>query len=308
MADLSEFLRKHGVRYKWIGTWPAIPVKPNPAEPTPRREPQILEQQVWSGGICKKTLIQIPPDLPPEWVERIYERIFQQVLKFKTIWSIEFLDAAIYGFLYAASRVKRVGKLYDDLPPTKDVEHALRRREHQEQSEQDERKSQESILAMCQRRLAEVQSHWQVGEVAEYMLGYAHGIKCQLEEESQPRSARVEKMQILKALAFYHERVQSLIQKGATGPQIAEDIARYAIRPGGETYSHFFDKFPPKCEGEGVKLPSGDLVSTYTKEGRQRAKRLSAKGKYLKLFEKVCADIRLPLPPRGRPRRNSPDN
>jgi hypothetical protein len=90
---LSQFLAEHGVRYKWIGTWPAIPVSLGPLDSTPRQVPQIVGVQVWNGQDWKEQPIEVPPDTPPEWVGRIYERIFQQVLKFNRSMSIEFLDA-----------------------------------------------------------------------------------------------------------------------------------------------------------------------------------------------------------------------
>jgi hypothetical protein len=306
MRGLSEFIHQHGVRYKWVGSWPAIPVKLGPHDPDPSRVPAkvlMLVNNVEHFQI-------LPPDAPPEWVDRIHERFFEKLLWFKNsnaLKSIEFLDAAIYGFLYAASSVKRVGKLYENLPPTKGetpAERDLRRETRREQSEEDEQKNQELIRGMCESRLAEVRATWTPVEAAAYQKGFDYGAKCQRREEENPRPPFMAKVQIYQAMALNFREVDSLVQQGAAARMIGERIANRIVLANGMTKAQHFEKFPPKKKGEILTYWNGKKSvqqHIFTKSDLRIAERHSAKGKFLRLFEKICREVGIRLPKPGRP-------
>jgi hypothetical protein len=306
--SLSAFLAAHGVRYKWLDNgWPAIPVKLGADDPTPRRTPTEVTLLVGkSSQDCKEQTIEVLPDAPPQWVQRIHERFFEKVLSFKnskSLKDIAFLDAAIYGFIHAANSVPRIGKKYEALPTTKDSVQVNRRKMHRAQSEEEERKHQEFARGVCERRLADVKATGTPTEAAAYQKGFDYGAECQQKEEAEPRSHSVEKVQIYKALVETYQEVESLIRQNATSRVIGQYVAEHAfrddLRPQRPTWAEFFEKHPPR--GDEVALPSGELISTLCGQGRQRAARLSAEGRFLKLFEKVCVEVGIQLPPPGRP-------
>ena len=307
MADLWDNLRKRGVRWRWVGTWPAIPDWLDPAEPTPRRVPQIVGVQVWSGKDWKAAPIEVQPDAPPQWVDRIHERFFEKVLWLKSSKpkSIDFVGAAIYGFVSAASSVPRVATLYEDLPPPEDEVQARRRKLRLQEAEEEDRRNRETTVANWERKLAEVKANGKPEQVADCLKGFDYGIKRQQDHESHPRSDFQVTAQIYKALVKNYVEVELLIYRKATAREIGEFVAARAIRTNELTHAEYFAKFPAEAIGDSVELPSGEVVSTLTREGRKRAERLCAEGQFLKLVEKICGYVGIPLPGRGRPSKKS---
>jgi hypothetical protein len=292
-SRLAEFLAQHGVRYKWVGTWPAIPVKLGPLEFDERALRDAPPSVVYLADGTSLTMP--PPDVLPAWVERIYERLFEKILPPKKDMTIDFYDAAIFGYAYAAiSRELAWRKeACKTLPPE-----SRDRLVHEELA-----KHYPQGLDVCRGRVAEVLAGWKLPEAADYLKGFAYGIECQHREEGWTPSATTETLQIYKALLQHQYHVKWLIQQKATAEEIGKYIAERTIRQRGMTYAQFFETHPPTRDS--VKLPSGELVSASTKEGRQRAARLSAKGKFLRFFEKIFERVGIPLQPPGRPRRNS---
>jgi hypothetical protein len=302
--SLSAFLAGHGVRYRWVGFWPAIPVKLGQHDPDLRREPTKVRMVVNNVEYFQ----EVPPDAPPVWVDRIHERFFEKVLWFKnnkSLKSIEFLDAAIYGFLHAAASVARVGKIYETLPSTENTAQARCRTMHRKETEDAERQNQELVRGMCERRLADVKLKWPPDEAAAYLRGFDYGAKCQRWEEAKPRRLSIEKVQIYQAMALNFREVESLVRQGAAARVIGERIANRIVLASGMTKAQFFEKFPAKKKGEVLTYRNGGQSieqHVFTKLDLCIAARHSAKGKFLRLFEKVCQEIELKLRPRGRPK------
>lgn len=107
------------------------------------------------------------------------------------------------------------------------------------------------------------------------LAGY--GIMCQQREEGWTPSAATVTQLIYKVLLQHQRRVQLLIQKNATAKEFGKFIAEYAIKSGGMTYAEYFQKHPQS----GLKET------------------------FLKTAEKIFERVEMPLPRRGRPRRNS---
>ena len=206
--------------------------------------------------------------------------------------------------------MERVGKLYEELPSTKDEEQALRRKTRREQSEEDERKNRELTLAACQRRLTEVQANWKPEAVAAYMQGYAYGIKCQQDEEKMPRSKWFEKVKIFKTIAIYYVEVENLIRGGATLRDIAQCIAERCDKAPGMKQAEYIANHPPKLKGDTVILSDGEpYVLCGDKDSQRIAARQSAGGRFVKLVEKCVAEAGIQLPRKpGRPRINPPSD
>jgi hypothetical protein len=263
MGDLWESLRQRGVRWRWVGTWPAVPDWLHPTEPTPRRVPQQMVVEVYRPEGCKQVPVEVQPDAPPQWVDRIHERFFDKVLwrKSSKPKSIDFIGAAIYGFVCAASSVPRVAKLYENLPPPEDEVQARRRELRLKEAEEEDRRNRDTALANWQRKLAEVKAKGKPEQVADCRKGFDYGMKCQQGEERRPRSQLFETVQISKVLVKNYVDIECLIKRQATAREIGEFVAGQAIRTDGQTYSQFFEKFPPKGKGGSVQLPSGDVVS-----------------------------------------------
>jgi hypothetical protein len=264
---LSGFLAEHGVRYKWVGTWPAIPMKRNSLEATtPRRVPTKVRMEVYKApGTWVEHFQEVPPDAPPEWVDRIHERIFDTVLPLKKNMSIEYLDAALFGYIYAAVTRKLAG-IGDSAPDTADGT-----------LDEELRKNHTSTLNACRARVAEVLADWKVSEAGDYLKGFAYGIECHHREESWILSATTQALQIYKALLLHQHAVQDLTRKNATAKDIGELIAEQAVMSGRMTFAQYFEKNPNS----------------------------EAKEVFLKTVQKIIERMGIPLPQRGRPRINS---
>jgi len=155
----SKFFAEHGVHYKWVGTWPAIPMKPNSLETTtPRRVPTKVRMEVYKApGTWVEHYQEVPPDVSPEWVDRIHERIFDTVLPLKKNMSIEYLDAALFGYIYAAVSRKLAG-IGDSAPSTADGSLVG-----------ELRNNHISTLDACRARVAAVLANWKVSKAADYL-------------------------------------------------------------------------------------------------------------------------------------------
>lgn len=217
------------------------------------------------------------------WMEKIYENLFEKILPLKKGVSLEFYDAAIFGYAYSAIRRERTERLEacESLPPESE-----QRQVHEELA-----RIYEPTLNACRCRMTEVLADWKLPEAADYLKGFAYGIECQHREEGWTPSAMTETLQIYKALLRQRFAVENLTRQNATASEIGELIAKYAVMSGGMTYAQYFETCEKVAQDRPVVGP-----------GDEKDKE---KKKFLKFFEKICERIGLPLPQRGRPRRNS---
>jgi hypothetical protein len=204
------------------------------------------------------------PDSPPAWTEKICEILFEKILPLKKNTSIEFLDAAIFGYAYAAIS-RKLAERASSSPATAEREVFEELRKHYEPT-----------LDVCRRRVTEALADWKLLEAADYLKGFAYGIECQHREKSWMPTATTETMQIYKAFLRHQQEVQSLTRENATARTIGEHIAKRATKSDGMTYTQYFEKNPNS----------------------------EAKEKFLKFVEKICERLQIPLPARGRPRKN----
>lgn len=265
---LAKFLTRHGVRYKWVGAWPAIPVKLAPLEFDKRvwrdAPPNLVVHNLADGTSIK----MLPPDVLPVWVESIYECLFEKILPLKKDITIEFYDAAIFGYAYAAISREAAWR--------KEARKSLLPESEDAQVHEELLKHCNPTLEACRNRITEVLADWKLQEAADYLNGFAYGIKCQHREEGWTPSATTQTLQIYKALVRNRRYVQNLVRLGKTAKEIGEYIAQRAtLYDGKTTHSCLF------CR---------------TEEG---------KTKYLKSFQKLCERVGLPLPSPGRPPINS---
>jgi hypothetical protein len=234
--------------------------------------------------VCKapqkwaEQIVEVPPDAPPEWVERIHEQIFEKVLPLKKNMSIEFLDAAIFGYSYAAIS-RELAWHGRATPGTEEREVYEEHRTHYEPT-----------LGACRRRVAEVVADWKLSEAADYLKGFAYGIECQHREEGWTPSATTETLQIYKALLRHQDHVESLIQQKATAEEIGQYIAKHAAMSSGMTYAQYF---------ETCKKVAQDRVVARVEDEEDKEK-----NQFLKFIKKICERIGLPLPSPGRPPTN----
>ncbi len=244
------------------------------SEPDLRRAP--LKQRVWTAeaqpdGTIKRSEVEVevPPNAPPEWVEKIYERLFEKILPPKKGMSVEFYDAAIYGYALSAIQRERTARLEacKSLPPKSE-----QRQVHEELA-----RTYEPTLDACRRRVTEVLADWKLPEAADYLKGFAYGIERQHREEGWIPAAATETLLIYKTLLRQRRTVENLIRQNATARQIGELITQHATKSGGMTYAEYFQKHP-------------------NSEHRET---------FLKTAQKIFERLGIPLPPRGRPRRNS---
>ena len=308
---LAEFLAQHGVRYKWVGTWPAIPRALRWNEPVPRRaaaESWIQSAKMQPDGSIKfvDVKFEVPPDAPPPWVENIYECLFEKILPLKRGMTIEFYDAAIFGYAYTAiSRELAWRKEASKTLPPESKDRLL----YEEYAKQ-----YPLGLDVCRGRVAEVLAGWKLLEAADYLKGFAYGIECQHREEGWTPSATTETLQIYKALLQHQDHVELLIQQKATMRELGEYVATRAVMGNGVTLAQRFNKrtFAAEKAAEGLaevrvrklaKLGAkpGKTTSVQCCQGEQGGAWVA----YFKLFEKICGSLNIPRPPRGRPRRNS---
>jgi hypothetical protein len=262
-SKLAKFFARHGVRYKWDGSWPAIPVRLGVMEFDERvwrNNPPNLDVEIAGGTIIKMP----PPDVTPAWVEKIYELLFEKILRLKNGMTLEFFEAAIYGYAYSSIQRARTAQLEacKRLPPE-----SAQRQVHEELA-----KIYKPTLDVCRQRITEVLAGWTLNETADYLAGFAYGMKCQLREESWMPSADTETLQICKALVKNQSHIKTLVREGKTSKEIAGYISKHATLNDGKI--------------------THDLRFCQTEEG---------KAKYLKSFQKLCERIGLPLPSPGRP-------
>jgi hypothetical protein len=242
-------------------------------EPAPLRNP--LKQRIHSavaqpdGSIKFRELeVEVPADAPPLWVENIYERLFEKVLPPKQrtteAQTVEFYDAAIFGYAYAALSRERASRLEacKTLPPDSEDKMV-----HEELV-----KHYTPTLEFIRRRIDEVLAGWELPESANYLEGFAYGITCQQREAGWMPSATTETLQAYKALVQNQDNVKTLIRQHKTSKEIGEYIAERAILADGKTSL-------ARCMGKNE-----DAWTTY-----------------LSNFLKLCARIELPLPPPGCP-------
>jgi hypothetical protein len=207
-----------------------------------------------------------PPDVTPAWAENIFERLCEKILPPKKGMTLEFYDAAIYGYAYSSLQRERTARLKacKSLPAESD-----KRKENEAWAE-----FLEPGLDSCRQRVAEVLAGWTLKESADYLEGFAYGIKCQLREESWTPSADTVAMLICKTLLRQQNAVKILIRQGATAREITELIAKHAVKSSGMTYAEYFKKHP-----------NSEIKETFLKNCQ-------------KTFERV----KLPLPRPGAPR------
>lgn len=273
-SKLADFLAKHGVRYKWEGTWPAIPVKLGVMEFDERKwrdnPPNLVVEELAGGTFIKMP----PPDVTPAWVENIFERLCEKILPPKKGMTLEFYDAAIYGYAYSSLQRERTARLKacKSLPAESD-----KRKENEALA-----KFHEPDLDSCRQRVAEVLAGWTLKEAADYLEGFAYGIKCQLREESWTPSAKTETLQIHKALLREQYAVETMIRRGSTAKEIGEHIAKHARMSGGVSFAEYF---------EASKKGSMELFQKTTQDAEVN----SGKIKFQRFFEKICERVELPL-------------
>jgi hypothetical protein len=292
---LCEILAGLDGRYKWVGNWPAIPVKFGPLDSPPRRAPTKVKLFVSNAPQeWVEKIVEVPADAPPVWVENIYERLFEKILPPKQrateALTVEFYDAAIFGYAYAARSRERASRsaACKRLPPD-----SPDRLVHEELV-----KHYAPTLEAIRRRIDEVLAGWKLPESANYLEGFAYGIARQQLEEGWTPSAKTETLQMYKALVQHQHHLEAFILQNKHADEVADFLAGKIIRSG-INLAESFAKHPNKADS--VNLPSGEVVSTRTAEGRRAAEKKSARGKFQKHVASVLNEIKFPLPPPGRP-------
>ena len=139
---------------------------------------------------------------------------------------------------------------------------------------------------------------WALPESANYLEGFAYGIACQQREAAWTPSATTETLQMYKALVQQQHHLEAFILQNKHADEVADFLAGKIVRSG-ISLAESFAKHPNK--GDSVKLPSGEVVSTRTAEGRRAAEKKSAIGKFRKHVATVLNEIKFPLPPPSRP-------
>src|ERR1017187_4236389 len=274
-AKWSQFLAQHGIRYKWKGTWPAIPVAiragESPYRTTAKKVPLISVSYEKGEIIRKNQIIEWPPDAPPAWVEKIHWRLLEEILPFWKGKSLDFFDAALYGYNFSAFQRERTERQGSPLPETDEEDHQALLKQF------------DAALDVCRQRVTEVVAGWKLEEVADYLEGFAYGIKCQQREEGCTPSASSVAMLSCKTLLRQQHAIKTMISRGATAREISELIAKHAVKSSGMTYAEYFNKHPDSeiketflknCQKtfERVKLPlprpgaPGATRSNYDKE------------------------------------------
>lgn len=138
--------------------------------------------------------------------------------------------------------------------------------------------------------------------LVDYSQGLAYGMeKRNCEAKTGQPAAVTEALPIYEALWFHQGEIGLLINRKATAREIADFLAQ-KLHTGSMTYAQRFERWKPPTH---VRLKSGDLISTSCKEGRRIAERHSARTKFLKVVEKTCERLGIPLPKRGQPRKKS---
>ena len=180
---------------------------------------------------------RLSPDALPAWVEKIYERLFEKILPPKKGMSVEFYDAAIFGFAYSAIQRERTARLEacKSLPPESE-----QRQVHEELA-----RIYEPTLNACRCRATEVLANWKWLEgLVDYLKGFAYGIECQGREDGWIPAVATETLLIYKTLLRQRRAVEILIRQNATAREIGELITQHATKSGGMTYAEYFQKHP----------------------------------------------------------------
>jgi hypothetical protein len=209
--------------------------------------------------------MDVPPDAPPAWVAKIRERIFEIVLPLKKSMSLEFYDAAIFGYYFSASSRELAGRLAEseNMPRGDD------KKRHEEVAIELVRLCKPTFK-LCREKKA---------ETVVTFKGFEYGIKCQRREASWTYSTRhskaakltTETAQVYEALLRNWHHVDDLTHRHATSREIGAFIAGQITISNGMSFADYFAKNPD------------------TKEV------------FLKTFQTICARLGIPLPPRGRP-------
>ena len=173
-SKLSELLGKNSIRYKWVGIWPAIPVALRAYETPPRKTATTgrvftCHIEKVGGPITRgEIIVEVPPDAPPAWLGKIRERIFEIVLPLKKQMSLEFYDAAIFGYAFSAMNREVEGRLAvsEKMPPGKI------KNDHKKVSKELER-VYKPALQICRNKQTET-------DVTR--KGFDYGVKCQQRE------------------------------------------------------------------------------------------------------------------------------
>ena len=148
------------------------------------------------------------------------------------------------------------------------------------------------------RRIDEVLAGWELPESANYLEGFAYGITRQQREAGWTPSTTTETLQIYKTLVQHQPQLASFIHQNKHADDIADFLAGRISRSG-INLAESFAKHENKAHS--VKLPSGEVVSTSTAEGRRAAEEKSRRGRFRKHVAKVLNEIKFPLPPPGHP-------
>ncbi len=207
------------------------------------------------------------------WVEKIYENLFEKILPLKKGMSLEFYDAAIFGYAFSSLKRELASKLiaWKKLPEQTDKEKD--KKENEREVYEWLRQQYEPTLDSIRRRMDSVLADWKLAEVADYLGGFAYGVECQQREEGWTPSANTETLQIYKAMLRHQSAMENFIKQRKTARGIAEYIAEKATVQGGAT-THAKRYFWTNRDKDGKEI-------------------------YLKTFGKICERIHFPLPPRG---------
>jgi hypothetical protein len=274
-----------------------------------RQTVRVGEAQLDGTTKIMEVTIEAPPDAPPPWAERVCEYVFDQIFSLNMRMTIEFLDAAIFGYAYAAISRERAWRMDEcrTLPP--ELNHGLVHQQFANDCKKAKaarriRLAHEQIadgyqetLESCRSRLTEVLAGWKLPDAAEYLEGFAYGIKRQDREAGWTPSTRTTTMQVCKALLVHRAEIEELVSRKATARKIGQYVGTVAVINGkGMTLAESF-------QPSQVYLARLEEVSRKT--GKQAPESADTEAQYHKLFQGICANFGIPLPQRGRPRRNS---
>lgn len=320
---LSKLLSDSLGRYKWVGMWPSVPLPLGPLDcpdaPAPvwldangRRVDLRPPRVVNLGG---QVFRDVPtPDVPPAWMERIHERLWEEILPLKKGMSWDYYRAAMAGYAWASCQHEGKGRREAANAAALALLGSWGAGKEAVETPEDVVKALEP-----HRRMALASALQQVGDELgrnnAMVPGFAYGVACRQREKRWTPSATNTTWQIYKAMLLNWRHIQMLTRRKATIRELGEYVATRAVMSDGVTLAQRLNKRTFAAEElaeELKKVRVRKLLARGAKPGKttsvqccQRQQDHDAKEAYFKLFEKICGSLNMPHRGRGRPRGNS---
>src|SRR5579862_9143503 len=275
-SKLAAFWGKHGIRYRWLTTWPPFPVRLAWDDPGPPHSP--AEQRVWTmkmgdDGTIQRSeeVVEIPANVP-SWVNEIAERIWEILLPLIKGVSLNHYEAAMIGYWHSAA--KRECDHHRNVWGTVvSAEERLGRGEIVNQLNH--------IIALCENKKAEMEAQQPARDAVDWLKGFDYGVECQQREvgfipssqSSKTAKLVTENVKTYEALFRNWKTVGLWTKERKTSRQMGESLLKMLAMDNGTTYASYYEKNP------------------------------DAKETWFENFQQLCGRIGLELPGRGRPRR-----